>query len=232
MTKKAKNLYNDLLEAGYHSLQLRRTGQTIDGKKVNAYYFMVWSKSRNAFHTGQDVRIVLDESDVQKISEVAKSKGFLTFIDKDFNWTDNQKSFQTAGYHEWGFIFYPSHIVGRLKRVVSATRNSITEFPSYLQGDENYLNLVDYLKESQKALLEATKYALLDEEEYLQDDGFERFRTATADIEKCVQEFVRKTGLNTMSTVPVETPAHTNLLKLRDVLNPLRVLNEQARRLR
>lgn len=193
--KKGYNLSLALRQAGIQNLQLSKKSNVIAGKTEAAYFFMVWSRTRNAFHPGTDERVALDETDIQKIADVAIQKGFLTFIDKEFRYMGNAQEFKEPGHQEIGVVFFPSHLVGRMKRMVSKATKGVVTLAPFLQDDVNYKFVWHILKQAQKTLLSATKYALVDKDGEVEENGFAPLCEAISEIRNDLYDFRKSIGI-------------------------------------
>lgn len=228
ISKKGQNLLEALKANGYEGDELIHLTQRIDGKREQVCYFKLHSACRNAFYVVSDIRVKLDEADIQKIASVAMTKGFLTFIDKDFSRLQNKGAYLTEGYNEWGFIFYPSHIIGRLKRVVSKTQQEWVEYPGYLQGKSTYMEFLAGLKHAQQGLLQVTKYALVDKNGDTQTESVTAVEEAFHALQADIARFTGDSRNQAYLTTAGNTSVMQSLLR---TIGELETLNDKAGKL-
>lgn len=192
--KKGKNLEDALFEAGIDSTQVMRKKTKVSNKQETVYHYMIWSRQRDTAFLGTDVRLPLGKTEIETLTIIARNRGFLVFLDKEFK-NVRTNYCVTSERKEMGVIFFPAAIVGRMKRFIRKTNDAIIVLAPYLKGETSYLAGVMYMKEAQNNLLAATKYAQFDREGEMATNSFSEFEKAIRLIRNNITLFRQKVGI-------------------------------------
>jgi len=195
--RKVTNLIRGLIEQGYASTLMQNFGGEVDKKKEKAHMVSISFLSNPDASAGTRKYVELTEKQVEDIAQFAKKKGYLTFLDRGYRWVweSVRDDFPRADREEWNFIFFPSHIVGRLKQHASRLQKEVSCAPEFLLGEAPWHDFHASLKGFRKTLLQVTKHAVLDARGNTQNESFAPFLYCIMDMATDWSVFPKQAGL-------------------------------------